>query len=33
MHAWPQMTMIFIVILGTVLVSEWSSAEVRKAIT
>ncbi|MFN7091039.1 MAG: phosphonate ABC transporter, permease protein PhnE [Allorhizobium sp.] len=31
--AWPQVTMIFIVILGTVVVSEWISAKVRKAIT
>jgi len=30
--AWPQVTMIFIVILGTVLVSEWVSAKVRHAI-
>lgn len=33
MLAWPQVTMIFIVILGTVVVSEWVSAQVRKAIT
>lgn len=31
--AWPQVTMIFLVILGTVFVSEWISARVRKAIT
>ncbi len=30
--AWPQVTMIFIVILLTVLVSEWVSAKVRHAI-
>ena len=30
--AWPQVTMIFIVILATVLVSEWVSAKVRHAI-
>jgi phosphonate transport system permease protein len=30
--AWPQVTMIFIVILATVIVSEWVSAQVRKAI-
>lgn len=30
--AWPQVTMILLVILGTVLVSEWVSAVVRKAI-
>lgn len=30
--AWPQVTMIFIVILATVIVSEWVSARVRKAI-
>ncbi|MFK7859010.1 MAG: phosphonate ABC transporter, permease protein PhnE [Granulosicoccus sp.] len=30
--AWPQVTMIFVVILGTVLVSEWVSAKVRHAI-
>ncbi|MCF8017316.1 MAG: phosphonate ABC transporter, permease protein PhnE, partial [Chromatiaceae bacterium] len=28
--AWPQVTLIFIVILATVLVSEWISAEARK---
>lgn len=28
--AWPQVTMIFLVILATVLVSEWISARVRK---
>lgn len=30
--AWPQVTMIFIVILGTVILSEWVSAKVRHAI-
>lgn len=30
--AWPQVTMLFIVILATVLVSEWVSAKVRHAI-
>ena len=30
--AWPQVTMIILVILGTVLVSEWVSARVRRAI-
>jgi phosphonate transport system permease protein len=30
--AWPQVTMIFLLILGTVLVSEWLSARVRHAI-
>jgi len=30
--AWPQVTMIFIVILGTVAVSEWVSAKVRHKI-
>jgi phosphonate transport system permease protein len=30
--AWPQVTMIFIIILGTVVVSEWVSAKVRHAI-
>jgi phosphonate transport system permease protein len=30
--AWPQVTTIFILILGTVLVSEWLSARVRHAI-
>ncbi len=30
--AWPQVTMIVIVILGTVVVSEWISAKVRHAI-
>jgi len=30
--AWPQVTMIFILILGTVLVSEWLSARVRHGI-
>lgn len=29
---WPQVTMIFIVILATVVVSEWVSARVRHAI-
>lgn len=33
MLAWPQVTTIFIVILATVVVSEWVSAAVRKAIT
>lgn len=32
MLAWPQVTAIFLVILGTVFVSEWISAAVRKAI-
>ena len=31
--AWPQVTMIFVVILATVVVSEWVSAKVRAAIT
>lgn len=31
--AWPQVTTIFVVILGTVIVSEWISAKVREAIT
>jgi phosphonate transport system permease protein len=31
--AWPQVTLIFVVILGTVVVSEWVSAKVRAAIT
>jgi phosphonate transport system permease protein len=31
--AWPQVTLIFIVILATVVVSEWISARVREAIT
>ena len=31
--AWPQVTLIFVVILGTVVVSEWVSAKVREAIT
>jgi phosphonate transport system permease protein len=31
--AWPQVTLIFIVILGTVVISEWVSAKVRQAIT
>jgi phosphonate transport system permease protein len=31
--AWPQVTMIFIVILATVVLSEWVSAKVRQAIT
>ena len=30
--AWPQVTLIFIVILGTVVLSEWVSARVRAAI-
>ncbi|TJZ91236.1 phosphonate ABC transporter, permease protein PhnE [Paracoccus gahaiensis] len=30
--AWPQVTMIMIVILGTVVVSEWISARVRRAL-
>ncbi|WP_142847522.1 phosphonate ABC transporter, permease protein PhnE [Telmatospirillum sp. J64-1] len=30
--AWPQVTLIFLVILGTVVVSEWVSAKVRHAI-
>ncbi|MDR7126773.1 phosphonate ABC transporter, permease protein PhnE [Pseudotabrizicola sp. 4114] len=30
--AWPQVTMILVVILGTVVVSEWVSARVRSAI-
>lgn len=30
--AWPQVTLIFIVILGTVAVSEWVSARVREAL-
>ena len=30
--AWPQVTLIFIVILATVVVSEWVSARVRRAI-
>jgi phosphonate transport system permease protein len=30
--AWPQVTLIFIVILGTVVISEWVSAKVRQAI-
>ncbi|MBR0684130.1 phosphonate ABC transporter, permease protein PhnE [Roseomonas eburnea] len=30
--AWPQVTTIFVLILGTVLVSEWLSARVRHAI-
>ncbi|MDO6461959.1 phosphonate ABC transporter, permease protein PhnE [Granulosicoccaceae sp. 1_MG-2023] len=30
--AWPQVTMIFIVILATVVISEWVSARVRHAI-
>lgn len=30
--AWPQVTLILLVILGTVLVSEWVSAKVRHAI-
>lgn len=31
--AWPQVTMIFLVILATVFVSEWVSAKVRHAIS
>lgn len=30
--AWPRVTMIFVVILGTVVVSEWVSSQVRNAI-
>ena len=30
--AWPQVTMILLLILGTVLVSEWLSAKVRHAV-
>jgi phosphonate transport system permease protein len=30
--AWPEVTLIFLVILGTVVVSEWVSAKVRHAI-
>jgi phosphonate transport system permease protein len=30
--AWPQVTTIFILILGTVLISEWLSARVRHAV-
>lgn len=30
--AWPQVTLIFLVILATVVVSEWISAKLRKAI-
>ena len=30
--AWPQVTLILLLILGTVLVSEWISARVRHAI-
>jgi phosphonate transport system permease protein len=30
--AWPQVTTIFVLILGTVLVSEWLSARVRHAV-
>jgi phosphonate transport system permease protein len=30
--AWDQVTVIFVVILATVLVSEWVSAKVRHAI-
>jgi len=29
--AWPQVTLIFIVILATVIMSEWVSAKVRHA--
>ena len=31
--AWNQVTMIFVVILATVLASEWVSARVRRAVT
>ena len=31
--AWPQVTLIFLVILATVVVSEWVSAKVRQAMT
>ena len=31
--AWPQVTMILLVIFATVIVSEWVSAVVRRAIT
>ena len=31
--AWPQVTLIFVVILATVVVSEWVSAKVRQAIS
>ncbi len=31
--AWPQVTLIFLVILATVLFSEWVSAKVRQAVT
>ena len=31
--AWPQVTLIFIVILATVILSEWVSAKVRQAIS
>lgn len=30
--AWPQVTMILLLILGTVIISEWASARVRRAI-
>jgi phosphonate transport system permease protein len=30
--AWPQVTLIFIVILATVILSEWVSARVRAAL-
>jgi phosphonate transport system permease protein len=30
--AWPQVTMILLVILATVVISEWVSARVRAAI-
>ncbi|MCB1991119.1 MAG: ABC transporter permease subunit, partial [Geminicoccaceae bacterium] len=30
--AWPQVTMILLLVLGTVLVSEWVSAKVRHAV-
>jgi phosphonate transport system permease protein len=31
--AWPQVSVILLLILGTVVVSEWVSARVRRAIT
>ena len=30
--AWPQVTLIFLVILATVVVSEWISAKIRHAV-
>jgi phosphonate transport system permease protein len=33
MLAWPQVTTIFVVIIAAVVVSEWISAGVRKAIS